>query len=91
MFKYSSIQTVFIATDEDTINLWLLRKGKEIQLKRKKTERASATLIMETVLKDMGGGVGVRCENRSLVELSDEPSCNTTEKLLGKTYSHRHI
>jgi len=31
---------------------------------------------MEAVLKDIGAGVGVRCEDRSLVELRDEPSRN---------------
>ena len=76
MLKGSSIQTVFIALDEDTINLWLLSKGKEIQFKRNKTEYGSATLLMEVVLKDIGAGVGVRCEDRSLVELSDDPSHN---------------
>ena len=76
MLKGSSIQTVFIALDEDTINLWLLSKGKEIHFKRKKTEHGSATLLMEAVLKDIGAGVGVRCEDRSLVELSDDPSRN---------------
>ena len=76
MLKDSSIQTVFIALDKDTINLWLLSKGNEIQFKRKQTERGSATLLMETFLKDIGAGVGVKCENRSLVELNDEPSRN---------------
>ena len=77
MLKGSSIQTVFIALDNDTTNLWLLSKGKEIQFKRKKTEHGSATLLMEAVFKDIGAGVGVICEDRSLVvELSDEPSRN---------------
>jgi len=76
IMKDSSIQTVFIALDEDTINLWLLSKGKKIQFNCKKTKCGSVTLLMETVLKDIGVGVGVRCENRSLDELDDEPSHN---------------
>ena len=65
-----------MALDEDIITVWLLSKGKEMQLKRKKIEHGSATLLMETALKEIGAGVGVRCENRSLDELSDCPSSN---------------
>ena len=73
MLKDSSINTVFIALDKDTINLWLLSKGKKIHFKRK---LGNATLLVEAVLKDIGAGVGVRCEDRSLVELREEPSRN---------------
>ena len=45
MLKDSSIQTVFIALDEDTINLWLLSKGKKIQFKRKKTEMGKCHFV----------------------------------------------
>ena len=76
ILKDLSTQTVFMALDRDTITVWLLSKGKEIQLKRKKIEHGSATLLMENVLKDIGAGVGVRCENRSLDELSDDPPSN---------------
>ena len=76
MLKDSSIHTVFLALNEDTINLWLLSKGKKIHFKRKKIELGSATLLMEAVLKDIGAGVGVRCEDRPLVELRNEPSRN---------------
>ena len=76
ILKDLSTQTVFMALDRDTITVWLLSKGKEIQLKRKKIEHGSATLLMENVLKDIGAGVGVRCENRSLDELSDDLPSN---------------
>ena len=74
ILKNLSTQTVFMALDRDTVTVWLLNKGKEIQLNGKKIEHGSATLLMETVLKEIGAGVGVRCENRSLDELSDDPS-----------------
>ena len=33
-------------------------------------------MLMETVLREIGVGVGVRCKNRSLDEFSDNPSSN---------------
>ena len=89
LLRDSSTQTVFLALDDDTVNFWLLSKGKEIKIKRKKIELGSATLLMETVLKGIGAGVGVRCENRSLDELSHDPSSNreaVEENLPSSTY-----
>ena len=68
-----SPQTVFVALDKHIISIWLLRKGKEIHFKQKAIKHGSATLLMEATLKEIGAGVGVRCENRSLDDTSDDP------------------
>ena len=71
-----SAQTVFVALDENMISFWVLQKGKEILYKLKKIELGDAELLMETTLKEIGAGVRVKCENRSMDELSDDPPSN---------------
>ena len=58
-----------MALDGNTINFWVLSKCQEVQFKHKQIEHGSAALLMETVLTEIGAGVDVRCENRSLDEL----------------------
>ena len=69
-------QTVFVALSKHVINLWLLRKGKELQFKQKAIKNGSATLLMEATLKEIDAGVGVRFENRSLDDMTDDPPTN---------------
>ena len=71
-----STQTVFVALDGNMISFWVLRKGKEIHYKLKNIELGDAELLMETTLKEIGAGVRVKCENRSMDELSDDPPSN---------------
>ena len=75
-----STQTVFLALQRDTINVWVLGKGSEVVFRQLKIEGGSAdedlvTLLLESALKKIGAGVRVICEDRSLDELSgDSPS-----------------
>ena len=74
-----STPTVFLALDGSTINLWVLRRERGVEFNQKEIEDRSlhddpATLLMETAFKELGAGVGVRCENRSLDEQSDDLS-----------------
>ena len=73
-----STKTIFVALQPNTINFWVLSKGHEISLRQTKIERDNAledplTDLLESALKNIGAGVGVRCENRSLDELRDDP------------------
>ena len=74
-----STQTVFLALGgrQNAINIWLLRNGNEIEFRKREIEGRSAhedavTLLLDNALKEIGAGVGVRCENRSLDELNDD-------------------
>ena len=71
-----SPQTVFVALNEYLINFWLLRKGKKIHFKQETIKHGSATLLMDATLKGIRAGVGIRCENRSLDDISDDPQTN---------------
>ena len=62
-------QTVFIALESNTINLWLLM-GTDVHFEKKSTE--DATLLMKMAFKEIGVGVRFKCENRSL----DDPEGN---------------
>ena len=71
-------QTVFVALDGNTINFWILRRGRGVHFEQKEIENGidGLGLLMETTLKEIGAGVGVRCENRSLDALTDHPPSN---------------
>ena len=74
-----STQTVFLAIEKNVINTWLICEGNEIYFTQTKLEDGcasedAASLLMEATFKDIGVGVGVRCENRSLDEPNDLPS-----------------
>ena len=85
-----STQTVFVAlagsSHKDMISFWVLRNGREVLFKHKMIEHGYASMLMEATLKEIGAGVGVRCENRSMDELSDEPQ-TTREAVEGKDQS----
>ena len=71
-----SSQIAFLALDENTISFWVLAKGGEVRFKQTGIEHSSANSLIESTLEEIGAGVGVRCENRSLDELSDDPPFN---------------
>ena len=74
MFNDLLTQVVFVALDEvaDTINFWVLGKSKELRFEQTKIECGLASILMETTLTEIGAGVRVICENRSMDELSDD-------------------
>ena len=61
-----STQTVFIALESNTVNLWVLT-GTEVHFE--KTSIEDVSLLMENAFQEIGVGVGIKCENRSV----DEP------------------
>ena len=76
-----STQTVFIALNGNTINLWVLMSA-DVYFEKKSIPDVSS--LTENAFKVIGVGVDVKCENRSLddrvddVPLNDE-SCQNTE------------
>ena len=83
----SSTQTVFIALDQNTINYWLMRKGTKLRFKQTVIEDGSPSQLMDTFLKEIGAGVDVRCENRSLDELHDESTSKRADVDANQTQS----
>ena len=67
-------QAVFVALDENKITFWVLRKDSKISFRQNEIANGSADLLMETILKGIGVGDGVRCENRSLDPLRNDLS-----------------
>ena len=63
--------TVFMALESNTIYLWII-KGTETYFQKKTIE--DATLLIQKALKEIGVGVHIKCENRSL----DWPDRNET-------------
>ena len=51
----------------------MLRKGREVLSTQWEIEHGDAPMLLEATLKEIGAGVRVKCENRSMDELSDEP------------------
>ena len=86
MLNDLTTQTVFLALSEsshkDTIYFWVLRNGREVLFKQKKIEHGEASFLMEATLREIGAGVRVQCENRSMDELSDEPQ--STREAVGE-------
>ena len=76
LLNNSATQIVFVGLDCHCISFWFLRKGKEIIFKQKEIECKSSKLLVEATLRDLGAGVRVKCENRSMEELSDDPPPN---------------
>ena len=77
LLNNSATQIVFVGLDDHNISFWLLRKGKEIIFKQKKIECDSSKLLVEATLRDIGAGVRVKCENRSMEKLRDDPPSNS--------------
>ena len=69
-------ETVFVALDTNAISFWLLRRGKEILFKQKEIERDSCKLLIDATLRDIAEGILVRCEDRSMDEICDDPPSN---------------
>ena len=74
-------QIVFLGLDGNMITFWIINRDNKVELRRVKIEIEgrqrkddSITFLLETTLKEIGAGVGVRCEDRSLDELTDDSS-----------------
>ena len=78
IFNDLSTQTVFVALDENTINFSVLRKERKVHFKHREVENgiSGLQLLKESTLKEIGAGVRVRCENRSMDEITDDPPSN---------------
>ena len=75
--------TVFLALHLKTVNIWVLRKEGNPIFRQAEIEigcehEDSFTLLLDTVLKNILDGVGIRCENRSMDKLSDDSTPSST-------------
>ena len=68
--------TVFVALDTNAISFWLLRREKQILFKQKEIDPDSCKLLIDATLRDIGVGVRVMCEDRSMDEVCDDPPSN---------------
>nr|XP_058972953.1 tetratricopeptide repeat protein 28-like [Pocillopora verrucosa] len=82
--------TVFQAVDKGGVYLWVVSKGKQVQLRQSKLNRAvsensGASQIFESLMlgvyTQLGVCFNVRCENRSLEEDNPHPSIQQNECL----------
>ncbi|XP_068749481.1 tetratricopeptide repeat protein 28-like [Montipora capricornis] len=69
-------QAVFVALDKNKITFWVLGKDSKISFRQSDIANGSADLLIETILKGIGVGDGVKCENRSLDTLRNDLSCS---------------
>ena len=89
--RVSSAQTVFLATEENRINIWVLGKGNEVVFRQGEIEGQPALddpvrTLLETAFEKIGAGVDVRCENRTMEELtSDRPSTGEEKNATGES------
>ena len=70
-----SAQTVFLGLQHNIITFWIISKENKVELRQREIDgrragKDSITVLLESTLKKIEAGVGVRCENRSL----DEPT-----------------
>ena len=86
--KYASMNTavltVFFALELKTVNMWVLRKEGNPVFRNAEFEIGGAhedsfALLLDTALKKMRAGVGIRCENRSMDQVSDDPTSATRD------------
>ena len=73
-----STLTVFLAIQNETLNLWVLGKEskavfRQAKLRRERAHEEPFAFLLEAALKKIDAGVDVRCENRSLDKISDNP------------------
>ena len=74
-------QTVFLGLQGNIIIFWAINKEKKVEIRQKEIKgrrrpKDPITVLLETTLKEIGAGVGVRCENRSLDEPTDDSPSN---------------
>ena len=82
--RNTAVLTVFLALELKTVNMWVLRKEGNPIFRNAEFEIGGAhedsfALLLDTALKKMRAGVGIRCENRSMDQLSDDPTSTTRD------------
>ena len=82
--KKTTILTVFLALQKKTVIMWVLGKEGNPIFRQEKIEiglehEDSFTLLLNTALNKMRAGVGIRCENRSMDQLSDDQTSTTRD------------
>ena len=81
--RKTTVLTVFLALHLKTVNIWVLGKEGNPIFRQAEIEigcehEDSFTLLLDTVLKNIRDGVGIRCENRSMDKLSDDSTPSST-------------
>ena len=74
ILSYLPSNTVFIALQEQEVIFWVYQEGKDVLLRRKQIPdgQLDADDFLDTTLKNVRGGVVVKCEDRSLDVAKDE-------------------
>ena len=81
--RKTTVLTVFLALHLKTVNIWVLGKEgnpifRQAEIEIGREHEDSFTLLLDTVLKNIRAGVGIRCENRSMDKLSDDSTPSST-------------
>ncbi|CAH3045351.1 unnamed protein product, partial [Porites evermanni] len=85
ILRKTTVLTVFLALDKNILNMWVLRKegnpifGQLMLQETGKENKDSFSLLLDIVLKTIGAGVGIRCENRSMDKLRDDSTPSSTQ------------
>ena len=82
--KKTTVLTVFLALRKKNVYMWVLGKEdnpifRQAEIEIGREHEDSFTLLLNTVLKKIGAGVGIRCENRSMDQLSDDSTSSTRD------------
>ena len=78
--RKTTASTVFLALNKNILSMWVLRKegnhmfGQLMLQETGKEHEDSFSPVLDIVLKTIGAGVGIRCENRSMDKLSTTTS-----------------
>ena len=80
-----STKTIFLGHSHNKITFWVIGKGSKVEIREKELEQGGAhedavTVLLNTTLEEIGVGVRVKCENRSLDELNDGDVDDNDEK-----------
>ncbi|CAH3028248.1 unnamed protein product [Porites evermanni] len=85
ILRNTTVLTVFLALDKNILSMWVLRKEGnpffwQLMLQKiGKEHKDSFALLLDFVLKTIGAGVRIRCENRSMDKLSTTTSTTRDE------------
>ena len=82
--RKTTVLTVFLALQKKAVNMWVLGKEdnpifRQAKIEIRSEHTDSFTLLLDTVLKKIRAGVGIRCENRSMDQLSDDSTSSTRD------------
>ena len=80
--KKTTMLTVFLSLELKTVNMWVLRKERNPILRQAELEIGGAyqdsfDLLLDTALKNIKAGLGIRCENRSMDKMSNDQTSTT--------------